>query len=138
MSKFNILVHGRNFRFAFQERRRTTVKRTGFYVWRAVEAADPADAELRVMDLLRAAPSLRENQNSPADPPVMFVHDIRQLPDNADIDSLNRAGFVFFHGRGAGRPRSLIVAAKHLLPDRVRRVVERIWPDTPPKGIEPT
>ncbi len=104
MSKFNVLVRGRNFRFEFEEGGQTDVKLTGFYVWRAVEAADAAEAEARVMDLLRNTPSLRVRKNSPEDPPMMFVQDIRVLPDDADLEKINGTGFIFFHGRGAGLP----------------------------------
>jgi hypothetical protein len=128
MTKFNLLVRGRNFRFSFEDAGRSTIKLTGFYVWRAVEAPSLESAEVAVMELLRAEPELRTNCNVADDPPVMFLEQAHQLPADADLSAINRAGFIFYHGRGAGRPRSMHVAAKRLLPKAVRQVADRLWP----------
>ncbi|HEV3077072.1 MAG TPA: hypothetical protein VHB47_21800 [Thermoanaerobaculia bacterium] len=128
MKKFKMLVRGRNFRFSFEEAGQSTIKLTGFYVWRAVEAPSLESAELAVMELLRAEPKLRTNRNAADDPPVMFLEEAHQLPADSDLSEINRAGFVFYHGRGAGRPRSMRVAARRLLPKAVRQVADRLWP----------
>jgi len=72
MKKFKMLVRGRNFRFSFEEAGQSTIKLTGFYVWRAVEAPSLESAELAMMELLRAEPKLRTNRNAADDPPSCF------------------------------------------------------------------
>jgi hypothetical protein len=107
---FKALVYGRNFRLAFVKRRREVVRLTGFYAVRRVRAAGPHEAELAVMDLLRHDPALRaELRNKPNDPPLMFLEDLVQV-SSFGSERVPGSGFVYFHGRGAGRPRSVSLA----------------------------
>lgn len=104
--KYLVMVYGRNFRLAWQERRRTVTKITGFYTTRCVVAADPADAERQAIELIRADSKLRRSvRNSPSDPPLMFVDEIREVDTFAPLKAPG-GGYVFFQGRGAGRPRT--------------------------------
>lgn len=104
--KYLVLVHGRNFRLAWQERRRSVTKITGFYTTRCVVAADPADAEHRAIELIRNDSKLRRSvRNSQTDPPLMFTIDIREVDTFAPLKPPG-TGYAFFHGRGAGRPRT--------------------------------
>jgi hypothetical protein len=104
--KYLVLVHGRNFRLAWQERRRSVTKITGFYTTRCVVAADPADAERQAIELIRTDSKLRRSvRNSSTDPPLMFVNEIREVDSFAPLRAPG-SGYAFFHGRGAGRPRA--------------------------------
>ncbi len=108
--KYLVVVYGRNFRLPFQERRRTAVKLTGFYTTRCVVATDPVDAEYKAMDLIRRDPKLtRSVRNSRSDLPIMNAVDIREVDSFAPLKPPG-TGYAFFHGRGAGRPRSLTMA----------------------------
>ena len=104
--KYLVRVHGRNFRLAWQERRRSVTKITGFYTTRCVVAANPADAERQAIDLIRQDSKLRRSvKNSPANPPLMFTIDIVEVDTFAPLKPPG-TGYLFFHGRGAGRPRT--------------------------------
>jgi hypothetical protein len=101
-----VLVHGRNFRLAWQERRRSVTKITGFYTTRCVVAANPVDAEHQAIELIRNDSKLRRSvRNSRTDPPLMFTIDIREVDTFAPLKPPG-TGYAFFHGRGAGRPRT--------------------------------
>ena len=103
--KYLVVVHGRNFRLAWQERRRSLTKITGFYTTRCVVAADPADAEHQAIELIRNDSKLRRSvRNSQTDPPLMFTIDSREVDTFAPLKPPG-TGYAFFHGRGAGRPR---------------------------------
>ena len=104
--KYLVRVHGRNFRLAWQERRRSVTKITGFYTTRCVVAANPAGAERQAIDLIRQDSKLRRSvKNSPANPPLMFTLDIVEVDTFAPLKPPG-TGYLFFHGRGAGRPRT--------------------------------
>lgn len=99
-------VHGRNFRLSWQERRTSVTRITGFYTTRCVVAANPADAERQAIDLIRQDSNLRRSvKNSPTNPPLMFTVDIVEVDTFAPLKPPG-TGYVFFHGRGAGRPRT--------------------------------
>lgn len=104
MKNYRVIVHGRNFRLLWQEGRKAVRSRiTGFFATRFVRARNPRDAELRAMDLIRSDKQLRDAvQNRPTNPPIMFADSI------VEVRSFRGAGkgYTFFHGRGAGRPRS--------------------------------
>jgi hypothetical protein len=104
MKNYRVVVYGRNFRLLWQEGRRDARSRmTGFFATRFVRAANPRNAELRAMDLIRSDKELREAvQNLPSNPPIMFADSI------VEVRSFRGGGkgYTFFHGRGAGRPRS--------------------------------
>jgi hypothetical protein len=104
MKNYRVIVHGRNFRLLWQERRKAARPRmTGFFATRFVRARNPRDAELRAMDLIRSDKQLREAvRNPPSNPPIMFADSI------VEVRSCRSAGrgYTFFQGRGAGRPRS--------------------------------
>jgi hypothetical protein len=109
MKKYRVLVKGRNFRLLFQERRKTVTKITGFYTTRCVVASDPVAAELRAVDLIRRDSKLKQSvRNSRADPPIMDVIEIEEVEAFAPLKPPG-TGYVFFHGRGAGRPRAIRV-----------------------------
>jgi hypothetical protein len=104
--KYVVRVYGRNFRLAWQERRKSVTKITGFYTTRCVEASSSVDAEHHAIELIRNDPKLRRSvRNSRTDPPLMFVVDIRVVDTFAPLKPPG-TGYAFFHGRGAGRPRS--------------------------------
>jgi hypothetical protein len=104
--KYLVLVHGRNFGLAWQERRRSVTKITGFYTTRCVVAADPADAERQAIELIHTDSKLRRSvRNSSTDPPLMFVNEIREVDSFAPLRAPG-SGYAFVHGRGAGRPRA--------------------------------
>ena len=90
----------------FMERRKTVVKLTGFYTTRCVVASDPVDAEYKAIDLIRQDPKLRRAvRNARTDPPIMNITDIVEVKSFAPLKPPG-SGYLFFHGRGAGRPRS--------------------------------
>lgn len=108
--RYRVFVYGRNFRLVFLEGRCTVVKLTGFHTWRNVIAADAREAELKAMDLIRGDRRLRKGvRNARTDPPIMNTVDIVRLEPGQAFSKAG-TGYVFFHGRGAGRPRSLSLA----------------------------
>ena len=104
--KYLVRVYGRNFRLPWVERNRTVVKLTGFYTTRCVVASTPLAAENTAIDLIRGDEKLRKSiRNSRTDPPIMYANEIREVTSFAPLKPPG-TGYVFFHGRGAGRPRS--------------------------------
>ena len=102
--KYLVQVYGRNFRLAWQERRRTVTKITGFHTTRCVVASDPVDAEHQAIELIRNDSRLRRSvRNSRTDPPLMFTIDVWEVETFAPLKPPG-TGYGFFHGRGAGRP----------------------------------
>jgi hypothetical protein len=123
MAKYRVLVYGRNFLLAFEERRRTIIRRTGFYTWRCVTAANPRQAEYRAMDMIRRDRKLRETVKNPrTDPPIMHALEIRRLRADAPY-SVSGTGYTFFTGKGAGRPRNLTLAPDARMPRDIRRAL---------------
>lgn len=121
LRKFAILVYGRNFRLLFRTRGKEKVRLTGFYTWRCVRAYDPIEAERRAIDLIRKDRSLRENLRNPkGDPPLMYAEEKNEVQSFVPLRERGGA-FVFFHGRGAGRPRRLTLARDPKIPIAVRR-----------------
>ena len=111
MKKYFVLVYGRNFRLPFRVRRTTAVRLTGFYTTRCVVAADAVEAEYKAMELIRRDAKLRRSvRNSRTDPPIMHAAEIREVDTFAPLKPPG-SGYVFFHGRGAGRPRSTKLAS---------------------------
>ena len=111
MKKYVVLVYGRNFRLPFLERRNTVIMLTGFYTTRCIRALDPVEAEYKAMDLIRADSKLKGLvRNSRTDPPIMHAVQVREVESFAPLKPPG-SGYAFFHGRGAGRPRSMSVAA---------------------------
>jgi hypothetical protein len=110
MPKYLVLVYGRNFRFPFHERRTTVIKLTGFYTTRCVVASGPVEAEYKAMDIIRRDSKLRRSVRNPrTDPPIMHALEVRQVESFAPLKAPG-TGYVFFHGRGAGRPRTMKLA----------------------------
>ena len=108
--KYAVTVYGRNFRLLWEERKKTVTKLTGFYTTRYVEASDSVDAEYKAIDLIRGDARLRRSvRNAPGDPPIMDVVRIRDVDSFSPFKKAGQ-GFAFFHGRGAGRPRTLKLA----------------------------
>ena len=106
MKRYLVLVYGRNFRIPFGQGRRTVVKLTGFTTTRCVMARNSVAAELEAIDLVRRDPKLqRSARNSRTDPPLLRVIRIQEVDTFAPLKPPG-TGYVFFHGRGAGRPRS--------------------------------
>ena len=104
--KYLVRVYGRNFRLPWVERKRTVVKLTGFYTTRCVVASTPLAAENKAIDLIRGDDKLRKSiRNSRTDPPTMYANEIREVTSFAPLKPPG-SGYLFFHGRGAGRPRS--------------------------------
>ena len=104
--KFRVLIYGRNFRLAFQEGRRTVVRQTGIYTWRNVIAVNSRQAENRAIQMIRGDARLRKSvRNRLTDPPIMRVVKIERLDRMARL-SKSGTGYTFFHGKGAGRPRT--------------------------------
>lgn len=121
--RYRVLVYGRNFRLAFKERRRTVVKLTGFYTWRNVVAADSRQAEYKAMDMIRSDNRLRKTvRNARSDPPIMDAVEIERLRPGRPFSKAG-TGYCFFHGRGAGRPRSLVPAPDTRIPKDVRKAI---------------
>ena len=109
--KYLVLVYGRNFKLPMEERRKTIVRLTGFYTTRCVSATDAVDAEYKAMALIRHDHKLKRLVRNPrTNPPIMHAVEIRQVTSFAPLKPPG-SGYVFFHGRGAGRPRSLALAA---------------------------
>jgi hypothetical protein len=55
------------------------------------------------MDLIRTDKQLGQAvRNRLSDPPIMFADSIVEVPSFKAV----ARGYTFFHGRGAGRPRS--------------------------------
>ena len=70
------------------------------------DAVNPADAERQAIDLIRQDSKLRRSvKHSPANPPLMFTVDIAEVDRFAPLKPPG-TGYLFFHGRGAGRPRT--------------------------------
>jgi hypothetical protein len=104
--KYLVRVYGRNFRLPWVERKRTVVKLTGFYTTRCVVASTSLAAEHKAIELIRGDEKLRKSRrNSRTDLPIMYANDIREVASCAPLKPPG-TGYVFFHGRGAGRPRS--------------------------------
>ena len=124
MKKYLVLVYGRNFRMSIQGRRRIAIKLTGFYTTRCVVANDSIDAEYKAMELIRRDSKLKRSVHNPrTDPPIMNVVQIREVDTFAPFKPPG-SGYVFFHGRGAGRPRSLKLAPfAHDVPKDIKRSV---------------
>ena len=108
--RYVVTVYGRNFRLLWQKRKKTVTKLTGFYTRRYVEASDSVAAEYKAIDLIRGDSRLRRSiRNTQRDPPIMTVVAIRQVDSFLPFKRAGK-GFAFFHGRGAGRPRTLKLA----------------------------
>lgn len=124
MKKYLVLVYGRNFRLPIRARRRTVLKLTGFYTTRCVVASDSVQAEYKAVDLIRRDAKLRRSvRNSRADPPIMHAVEIREVDTFAPLKPPG-TGYAFFHGRGAGRPRTLKLAAfSRDIPKDIKRAV---------------
>jgi hypothetical protein len=118
--RYRVLVYGRNFRLAFEERRRTVVKQTGFYTWRNVVAGSAREAEYKAMRMIRGDERLRKSvRNARTDPPIMDAVEIERLKRGTPF-SRSGTGYCFFHGKGAGRPRSLTLAPDQRIAKDVR------------------
>jgi hypothetical protein len=126
--KFKVLVRGSNFRLQTEERGKSVIRQTGFYVWRCVHASDPVDAEYKAVEMVRLDPGIRNLvSNSPADPPLMFVEEIHQVESFEPLYEPG-SGYTFFHGRGAGAPRKMrVLTAASALPKAIRAAVEKRW-----------
>ena len=104
--RYRVLVYGRNFRLAFVEGRRTVVRQTGFYTWRNVVAANSLRAEYKAVELMRDDARLRRGvRNARTNPPIVRVLEIERLGPGTRLSKAG-TGYAFFHGKGAGRPRS--------------------------------
>ena len=59
------------------------------------------------MDMIRGDRRLRKSvRNARTDPPIMNAVEIEQLRPGTPFSKAG-TGYFFFHGKGAGRPRSL-------------------------------
>jgi hypothetical protein len=110
MKNYMVRVCGRNFRMLWQDgKKRERPRLTGFITTRFVRARDAEDAEFRAMDLIRSDKTLGASVRNPAsDPPVMFAEEVVQVRSFKSPGG----GYIFFHGRGAGRPRSFTEAKR--------------------------
>lgn len=138
---FRVLVYGRNFLLAWEEGDRESAQVTGFFTTRFVTAADPTDAEYQAMAAIRSDQSLRAALRNPrTDPPIMVAEQIEELPSLPP--EAPGTGYVFFTGRGAGRPRNIALAAfSDDAPPDVREAAVRRYgapaPATPPHSSPP-
>jgi hypothetical protein len=106
VKKYLVVVYGRNFRLKWLEGRNTVVKVTGFHTTRCVVAPDPVKAEYKAIAMIRDDHKLKASvTNARTDPPIMYVSDIREVASFAPFKPPG-GGYAFFHGKGAGRPRS--------------------------------
>jgi hypothetical protein len=124
MAKYLVLVYGRNFRLPFKERRKTIIKVTGFYTTRCIVASGPIQAEYKAMELIRHDSKLRRSVRNPrTDPPIMHAVEVHRVESFAPLKPPG-TGYVFFHGRGAGRPRTLELAPfRPNIPKDIKRAV---------------
>lgn len=88
MPLYRCLVHGKNFPGALIKSK----KPCGFYTTRFVEASDPEDAELKVVDLLREDASLQVSEKHRNTDARVFFDEIQEV---ADITGPNK-GFTFY------------------------------------------
>lgn len=106
MKKYLVVVYGRNFRLKWLQGRKTVVRLTGFYTTRCVVAPNPVKAEYKAIEIIRDDEKLKTSvTNARTDPPIMYVSEIREVTSFAPFKPPG-GGYTFFHGRGAGRPRS--------------------------------
>jgi hypothetical protein len=94
MTRYRAFINGQNFLFRNEN---GDVERNGFYVTRDVEADSFEKAELEAVELIRNENKLREAiVNEHDNPPMIYVENLRIL--DAEEDSLNNSGFVFYTG----------------------------------------
>jgi hypothetical protein len=123
--RYRVLVYGRNFRLVFEEGRRSVVRQTGFYTWRNVMAADSRQAEYKAMEMIRGDNRLEDSlRNTRSDPPIMRAVEIERLRRGRPFSKAG-TGYCFFHGKGAGRPRSLTLAPDRRIPQDIRRAIRQ-------------
>ena len=92
MSRFRVLINGRNFLLNFEGEAR----RVGFYATRTVEAATTDEAEFAAVELLRRDALLHETTlNEQTDPPMMYVEEITEV-SHVQKDEEANAGFTFY------------------------------------------
>ncbi len=88
MPLYRCLVYGKNFPGALIKSK----KPCGFYTTRFVEASDPEDAELKVVDLLREDASLQVSEKHRNSDARVFIDEIEEV---AEITGPNK-GFTFY------------------------------------------
>jgi len=116
---FRVLVVGRNFLLAHIDGKSEVVSPTGFYTTRFVNADDATAAEYQAMAAIRADEKLRSAlRNARTNPPIMVAENVEEVPSILDDAS---ESYVFFTGKGAGRPRDITLAA---------------FPDDAPEGMK--
>lgn len=91
MPNYNVELNGQNFLIEFEG----DLALHGFYTFRYVEAADPQQAELAAVQMLREQEGLRELvQNPPDDPPIMDV--TRIVEAEFDAATVQQPGLVWY------------------------------------------
>ena len=88
MPLYRCLVHGKNFPGTLIKSK----KPCGFYTTRFVEADDPEEAELKVIDLLRDDPSLQVSAKHLTSDAKVFFEEIEEV---TEITGPNK-GFTFY------------------------------------------
>jgi hypothetical protein len=98
---FRVRINGRNFQLSWEDKAgRVSAKRKGFYTTVHVRARNPAEAELRAVNVLRRDKKLRASvRNVAADPPRMFVDEIVEVASFKGC-LIPRTGFAFYSERG--------------------------------------
>ena len=92
MNKYQIEINGKNFLIDMNGE----VSKYGFITYRYIEANDPQEAELQVMQMLRETEKLRNMvQNTKEDPPEMYMTEIEEIESFDQIEEME-PGFIWY------------------------------------------
>lgn len=92
MSKYRVLLNGRNFLLSLDGRPR----KLGFYATRFVEARDAEGAENAAVELIRADDALKGTVlNSRDDPPMLYADEVEEVGASGAAHHVS-AGFSWY------------------------------------------
>lgn len=91
MSRYRVLLHGRNFLLKLDG----TPRKLGFYATRFVDARDAGGAEHAAVDLLREDAALKGNVlNGRDDSPMLYAEEVEEVGGAGAAD--NGGGFSWY------------------------------------------
>ena len=98
MKKYKVIVEGNNFLIRFEDK----IKKYGFFTVRFVEAQNEAEAETKVIEMLRNDANLVALvRNEETDPPMMYAEEIEEVKSFGKF-SVPGTGFAWYPDDSCG------------------------------------
>lgn len=98
MTRFRVLIHGKNFLFSrnpiFEKFRKAGTVRLGFHTAKYVNADSPEEAQEMAIDIIRK--ELKDEiLNDRGNPPAMYIEEVISLPETDEIAGPGK-GYSFY------------------------------------------